>query len=178
VGFTFADLKAEIDSGYPVLLFMQNYNQTSRSIGSVTHVNPPIHSMLAYGYYLNNDIPYVRYRTSWASGNNSLHAWNSQIWEAAAALPVRGVIGFHPIPKLKRCVIAEGNLSLEWDGPGADLTILRWQLRIECIVTLSKCRSRLQHLILRGYHPCYCKTAYTVANCPSPAFFRLSLVTP
>src|SRR5262249_9543781 len=38
-GFTFNDLRTEIDNGYPVILFLQPTNQFSRTVGTMTNVN-------------------------------------------------------------------------------------------------------------------------------------------
>ncbi len=119
-GFTFTELKAEIDAGYPVLLFMQAFDQFSRSIFSDTGVNPIIHAMLAYGYVIDDEgNPYVRYRTSWASGDNQLSAWSPANWtpEQSLNLPLRGVIGYRPRPKLVGIQRVSGGLQLRWHGP-------------------------------------------------------------
>ena len=93
-------MKAEIDAGYPVLLFLQPTNQFSRSLPNMPRANPEIHGMLAYGYYINNSgVNYVRYKTSWGgSGDTKLSQWTGANWQAE--LPLRGVIGFHPLPKI------------------------------------------------------------------------------
>ena len=59
-GFSFADLKREIDSGFPVLLWLQPTNEFSRpldmgSINAMPHANPRTSTMLAYGYYVGDD---------------------------------------------------------------------------------------------------------------------------
>jgi len=119
-GFTFNDLKAEIDAGYPVLLFLQSNNEFSRSFPGMPRANPEMHGMLAYGYYLaDNGLNYVRYRTSWASGDNNLKSWDGNYWEAG--MPVRGLVGFHPLPKITSYNLINGQLTLQWDGPAARL---------------------------------------------------------
>ncbi len=119
-GFTFADLRAEIDAGYPVLLFMQPFGEFSRTVDGRPHQNPPIHGMLAYGYFVDDaGNEYVRYRTSWASGDRQFSTWTAEDWtpEEALNLPLRGVVGFHPRPKLTG--IERGNASwrFHWEGP-------------------------------------------------------------
>lgn len=120
-GFTFADLKAEIDAGYPVLLFLQDADKFSRSIGGMPRANPEIHGMLAYGYYIPDDgDPMVRYKTSWGgSGDRFLSKWGPQDWQAE--MPLRGVIGYHPLPKITRVTPSDGSLTIEWDGPSSVL---------------------------------------------------------
>ncbi len=119
-GFTFAELKAEIDAGYPVLLFMQAFGDFSRELSGIPRVNPIIHAMLAYGYFITDDgSPYVRYRTSWASGDNQFSPWDSSNWtpDQSLNLPLRGVIGYRPRPKLVRITPSSGGVHLRWHGP-------------------------------------------------------------
>ncbi len=119
-GFTFADLKAEIDSGHPVLLFMQPFDELSRTVFGRPNQNPNIHGMLAYGYLVDdNGDQYVRYRTSWASGDNQFSPWNDANWtpEGDLHLPLRGVIGFRPRPWITRIERTEAGVRLRWEGP-------------------------------------------------------------
>jgi hypothetical protein len=117
-GFTFADLKAEIDAGYPVLLFLQKNSEKSRRVGTMARANPPLHGMLAYGYLIKDSgHQFVRYRTSWASGDNVLSEWNGVDWQAD--LPVRGVIGFHPLPQIRSVTHAGQTATIKWEGPAA-----------------------------------------------------------
>ena len=119
-GFSFADLKREIDSGYPVLLFMQPFNQFSRAFGAMTNVNPAIHGMLAYGYDIpDSGPPYVVYRTSWGSGPCVVSPWTSSDWQAG--LPVRGVICYRPKPKVTQVARGTGTVTIQWHGPTAQL---------------------------------------------------------
>ncbi|MGA2864416.1 MAG: hypothetical protein ABSF95_08000 [Verrucomicrobiota bacterium] len=175
-GFTFNDLEAEIDAGYPVLLSLQSYTEMSRTVNSTPHVNPHIHSMLAYGYYVNNGVSYARYRTSWASGNNSMHAWTSALWEAN--LPVRGVIVYHPLPRLRQWQysLADGSLTLQWDGPAADLydAVHGTTRRVHGYVVETS--PSLSEPSFSAVSPVLTTNTYTVANYPSPAFFRVRLV--
>ena len=131
-GFTFDDMKAELDAGYPVLLFMQAYTEISRPNFSDgyfgdpiwTNANPEIHGMLAYGYFIDDSgTQYVRYRTSWATGDANLSVWTSDDWtpEGQLNLPVRGVIGFHPLPKITSVKTGAGSVTLQWDGPEAQV---------------------------------------------------------
>ncbi len=122
-GFTFADLKAEIDAGYPVLLFLQNTNQMSRALGGMPRANPLIHAFLAYGYFVNDTgRQYVRYKNSWgSSGVNSLAEWGPAYWYPNLALNVRGVIGYHPMPTITSITRTNGSVTVKWDGPSARL---------------------------------------------------------
>jgi len=119
-GFRFEDLKSEIDRGYPVLLFMQAFQTYSRTVQGRDHVNPTMHGMLAYGYLIEDDgTRYVRYRTSWASGDFSFSVWNSDNWtpEGILNLPLRGVIGFHPVPTITSATPVSEGLKLQWHAP-------------------------------------------------------------
>ncbi len=123
-GFSFQDLKAEIDSGYPVLLFMQDFTRFDRTVRGRAHANPTIHGMLAYGYTISDEgTPFVRYRTSWASGNFNFSEWNSANWtpEGILNLPLRGVIGFHPKPKITSVIMTPEGLHLRWHAPRSTL---------------------------------------------------------
>jgi hypothetical protein len=127
-GFSFADLKAEIDAGYPVLLFMQPYDQLSRRLGGQSGQNPQIHALLAYGYVIDDTgAGYVRYRTSWASGDTQFNVWTSDNWtpNGELNLPLRGVIGYHPLPRLVEVTRDAGSVRLRWHGP---MSVLRDEL--------------------------------------------------
>ncbi|MFO1501250.1 MAG: hypothetical protein U1G07_23150 [Verrucomicrobiota bacterium] len=121
-GFTFEDMKAEIDAGYPVLLFLQRYDQLSRALPGMPRANPEMHGMLAYGYYITDDGDVrVRYKTSWgSSGDLTLSRWTSAYWQAE--LPVRGVIAYHPLPRITQMRRTGGALTVEWEGPDSVLT--------------------------------------------------------
>jgi hypothetical protein len=130
-GFTFENLKAEIDAGYPVMLFLQNPGEFSRSLPGMPRANPEVHGMLAYGYYVTDDgANRVRYRTSWASGDLSFAVWGPQDFEAAISL--RGVVGYHPLPQIKSVSPDGDNLKVTWDGPSStvnfngSLTPVHW----------------------------------------------------
>ena len=119
-GFTFADLKAEIDAGYPFMLFLQNPNEFNRTVLGVPHENPLVHGMIAYGYVVTDDgAQYVRYRTSWGSGDFSFAQWGSQQFEVNLSL--RGVVGFHPLPQIKSVTPGAAGVDIEWDGPSSTL---------------------------------------------------------
>lgn len=123
-GFTFEDLKSEIDAGYPVLLYLQPTSELSRTLGGQSRVNPDIHGMLAYGYRIEDDgTRFVRFRTSWGSGDFVFAVWGPEPWTPLGILnfPLRGVVGYHPKPKI-RSVSREGaNLVLRWDASEANL---------------------------------------------------------
>ena len=121
--------------------------------------------MLAYGYYITDSgTPYVRYMTSWASGPNVLSRWGPQIWQAS--LPVRGVIGYHPLPKIRQYSMSAGNLFLQWDGPAADL----YDSSVGAVTRV--------HAYVVEVSPSLTTNIFIIQNAPTPAFFRVRLVKP
>ena len=117
-GFTYSDLKAEIRAGRPVLLFMQPAGELSRSVAGVSGVNPGIHGMLAYGYWVNDDgTEYVRYRTSWARGDQMLSPWTAAPWlPGTLDFPLRGVIAYQPLPRIRSIRREGAEVVIAWDG--------------------------------------------------------------
>lgn len=126
-GFTFGDLRAEIDAGYPVLVFLQNYNQTYRSITNPTSMpkaNPDIHGMLVYGYQAYGapfSFTNVYCRTSWGSGDDITYNWAPTPWVLNGGLSVRGVIGFRPRPRIRSLSLKGPEVTITWDGPASQL---------------------------------------------------------
>jgi len=121
-GFTYADVKAEILAGYPVLCMLQPTNEFSRYIGTMTNANPEIHGVMIYGLLDDPSSGYVSnvlIRTSWASGGEQAMPWSLSPW--LGLWPVRGVIGFHPKPKVRRITRSGGNVTLTWEGPSSQL---------------------------------------------------------
>lgn len=120
-GFTFEDLKAEIDAGYPVLMFLQDVRGKWRDFSDAARINPLIHGILAYGYLIGEDgTQHVRYRSSFASGDSQFGIWNSNtIWHSIA--PLRGVIGYHPQPQITSVTEEGGQITVHWHGPNAEL---------------------------------------------------------
>jgi hypothetical protein len=122
-GFTFEDIKAEINAGYPLMVFLQPVNQTSRSLPGMTRANPAIHGVLIYGYqeYPEFGAQLVYLQSSW--GNSSIYpfqGWTSTPW-LSTGLSVRGVIGFRPKPRI-RSISRNGNsIALAWDGPSSQV---------------------------------------------------------
>ena len=123
-GFTYDDVKAEINAGYPVLCFLQNNGNYSEPVGSIPNANPEIHGVMIYGYFSDPSTGRdkgIIIRTSWASGGSQQE---QTVWTAAAWLglfPVRGVIGFHPKPKVTDFSRAGGKIVLNWHGPSAQV---------------------------------------------------------
>jgi hypothetical protein len=118
-GFTFEDLKAEINAGYPMMLFLQS-SGFNRPFQFMAHGNPVVHGMIATGYVtLDDGSRYVRYRTSWGEGDH-LHRWTADPWEIQE-LSLRGIIGFHPKPKITTIKKGAEGVSVKWDGPAATL---------------------------------------------------------
>ena len=104
-GFTFEDLKAEINAGYPLMVFLQDYDEYFRNLSGMNRGNPEIHGMMIYGYkeYPEQGINYVHVRTSWGSGNRE-ESWGPDDWVplgGGIVLKPRGVIGFRPKPRIR-----------------------------------------------------------------------------
>jgi len=120
VGFTFEQLRAEIDAGYPVMLFLQNHDVTFRSLPGMERANPSVHGMLAYGYViLDSGERMVRYKSSWGgSGDNLIRLWGPHVWEAM--LQLKGVIGYHPLPVIRSFSRVGDTLELKWHGPSSE----------------------------------------------------------
>jgi len=179
-GFTFADLKNEIDSGYPVLLFLQAYNVYSRQVAPGLNVNPEIHAMLAFGYSSSSSANYVTFKTSWAQGNG-MRIWNAQSWVSGATLPVRGMIGYRPLPEIRRWSAEGANLFLEWDGPASD----RYYSDGVGPATTNRVHGYIVEAAtsgtLQSFDPVssvLLTNRFTLTNCPSPAYVRVRLVRP
>jgi hypothetical protein len=141
-GFTYENMKAEIDDGYPVLLFLQPRGDLSRSLGNMPRANPDIHGIMVYGYVedpssgINKGI---RIRTSWGSGDGYIEEFdNVEVGILRGyGYYIRGVIGFHPKPKVSKLTRSGDNITIEWDGPSSELydeitgtttTVHRYQL--------------------------------------------------
>lgn len=128
-GFTFNDLKAEIDAGYPVLLFLQNYYTLSRELPgppAMNRANPELHGMLAYGYdeyspseWFPSGLRQVYFRNSWAASDPIVLPWDASWILLGESLPLRGIIGYHPKPKIRQFTRDGENLTIRWDGPSA-----------------------------------------------------------
>ena len=184
-GFTFADLKAEIDAGYPVLLFMQSWPEKYRSVGSMARANPEIHGMLAYGYRYGHDGDggklWVHLRTSWASGDTQYYPWDGSGWLdwTGYYMPPRGAISYHPLPRIMDIKRANGQLTLRWDGPASELydadnhafTQLHWYV-VEMATSLTA----------GGFAPVAAAATEHELTLPEPAgqavFLRVKLVPP
>src|SRR6185295_17513640 len=98
------------------------------ALGTMTNANPEIHAMLAYGYEDASafGVRNVYVRTSWGSGEGVYHTWNTDPRLAGdTPLQVRGVIGFHPHPRIRSIErnTNAGTVTLNWDGPSSVLSL-------------------------------------------------------
>ena len=124
-GFTFEDLKAEINAGYPLMVFLQDYNEYSRNLPGMARGNPEIHGMTIYGYqeFPEFGVNYVYCRTSWGSGGaDRMYSWGPDNWvplPGGIGLSPRGVIGFRPKPRIRSIERSAGELTIHWDGPSS-----------------------------------------------------------
>jgi hypothetical protein len=114
-------LKAEIDAGFPVLLYLQKAGQFSRPVNGMERANPLVHGMVAYGYLTSGGVPRVRYRTSWGSGDFVFAQWGPDPFEVGLSL--RGVVAFHPMPKIREVVKETEGVRIRWDGPASTLSM-------------------------------------------------------
>jgi hypothetical protein len=175
-GFTFEDLKAEIDAGYPVMLFLQNPDEFNRPVPGMARANPEVHGMLAYGYYVTDDgVQRVRYHTSWGDSELSFAIWGPDHLEAEMSL--RGVIGFRPLPQIKAVTPEGNNLKIQWDGPSS-IVNLNGDLKSAHWYVLEKCDS----LDGGSFTPVTDASTNLEASIPNTAnaraFFRVRLVNP
>lgn len=180
-GFTFEDLKAEIDTGYPVLVFLQDYDQFSRTIQGTPRVNPEIHGVLIYRYEESFGVNSVYLRTSWGSGDNYRRVWTAHPWfgELGPDLSVRGVIGFRPKPRLRSISRDGTTVTLTWDGPSSQVydawagttnTVHRYQVERSPTLTPPAWKPV-------GEPTTSLTTSFT-ACCDNSGFFRVSLLGP
>ncbi len=177
-GFTFNDLKAEIDAGFPVLLFLQSFTQNSRAMppGSATgmpRANPASHAVLAHGYYIADDgTLMVHNRTSFSDdprNENRIRTLN---------VPIRGAIAYHPKPKITSVTRANGNVTLTWDGPASELydNITGITTPVHRY-TVERAPALNQPFAAIG-SPTTDHSATISDCCGTSAFFRVSLITP
>ncbi len=124
-GFTFEDVKQEIEAGYPFLVFLQDYNEFYRSFTGMPRGNPEIHGMMVYGYQefelpeFNVTLRNVRCRTSWGSGD-AIYAWTADPW-VNGFLSVRGIIGYRPKPKVMQIRREGAQITISWQGPASQV---------------------------------------------------------
>jgi hypothetical protein len=182
-GFSFEDLKAEINAGYPVLVFLQDYNQFYRSFTGMSRGNPEIHGMMVYGYRENPDfgVNYAHCRTSWASGDDIYYAWGPAPWVPGPGvnLSVRGVIGYHPKPKIRSITRKGTEVTMSWDAPSSQLydslamtsnSVHRLQIQRSATVNPSAW--------VNVGSPTTARTLTFTDCCKSSAFFRVWLLGP
>ncbi|MBL9135966.1 MAG: hypothetical protein JNK85_08865 [Verrucomicrobiales bacterium] len=181
-GYTFEQLRAEIDAGYPVLLFMQGYGEFSRALGGYPKVNPIIHAMLAYGYFIDDTgTPYVRYRTSWATGDFELSPWTAESWTPSGELdlPLRGVIGYRPRPRIVEFRRSSGGWILRWHGPSSVLHDEEAQTDTSTHWYTVERADRLEAAEWRTVAGPVSSLETTLPDCcDGPVFFRLRLSGP
>lgn len=176
-GFTFEDLKREIDAGYPVMLFLQGFVDSSRSLPGMRRANPDVHGMVAYGYLVTEDgFKYARYKTSWgSSGDNRLRSWNSAFWEAF--LPVRGVIGYHPLPRVTQVTRTSDSITLKWHGPSSTLYNLLSQTSVQVHRYVVERSASFDHADFQPVsEPTTALEATLPKCCDDTAFFRVRLL--
>lgn len=112
-GFTFEDLRAEIDAGYPVMLYLQTPGYTNS-----TGFNPGIHAVVAAGYSVNSGTTNVILRWGWSALTNqwSTREWTTNCYYTTYNLYLRGVIGFRPKTRLNTVSNDGTVMHFSWDG--------------------------------------------------------------
>lgn len=116
-GFTFNDLRREIDAGRPLLLFLQE-NSYARANG----YNPDIHAFYAVGYEITAaGVQRVRVRDGWTHNVNFYRVinWNASPFFSVGSihLYLRGVIGLNLKASVTNVVMSETEAIFEWLGP-------------------------------------------------------------
>ncbi len=177
-GFGYNDLKAEIDAGYPVLIFLQDYPEKWRPIDGIPRANPSIHGMLATGYYIDDaGTQFVRARTSWALGDQ-YYRWTSASWVSWTPLPVRGVIAFHPLPRILSFEVKGEEISLHWEGPDAEVfDKIEQTARKAHWYVLEKATALNPGDFTPVAPPTTARELTVSACCPGTAFYRLRVVS-
>jgi len=177
-GFTYDDVKAEIDAGYPVLCFLQPTTQFSRNLAPMPNANPDIHGVMIYGYITDSQSGVdnsVVIRTSWGSGDRIIMQWSASNW--LGLFPVRGVIGFHPKPKVTRVARTSDSFTISWDGPSSQLrdeiagtTTDVHHYQVERSTTLNPAAFKAVGSITTGH------TMTLPDCCDGMAFYRVKLI--
>ncbi len=177
-GFTFADLKAEIKAGYPVMLFLQNPTPLSRALPGMPRANPTVHGMIAYGFFETDEgDQFVRYRTSWASGDFSFARWLPQVWEVG--LTLRGVVGFHPLPRITQIKQEESQITIAWDGPSSMVKDSIAETTNPAHWYVVEKSDSLAPAQFQAISEPVSELQSTITNCcEGKAFFRVKLMTP
>lgn len=115
-GFTFEDVRREIDAGRPILLHLQEQAYVASD-----GYNPDIHAFVIVGYEITSSgTQRVRVRTGWSANLNDFQTWT---WTNQAFVPwgtslyPRGVIGIRPKSVVTNVVVDGNTVSIEWLGP-------------------------------------------------------------
>ncbi len=184
-GFTYQDVIAEIEAGYPVLVLLQDYDVFYRSVDQMPRANPNLHGMLIYGYYLDDSgTPRVYIRNSWGDSSfDPLRIWRATTWAPSLGngYPVRGVIGFHPKPRITSCRRVGDGVEIEWQGPSARLQdvesgetrSLHWYV-VEACEAFEATDKGFRPVT----EPATALSAVIRAEAAAAAFYRVRLVTP
>lgn len=120
-GFTFEDLRCEIDAGRPVLLHLQEH-----AYAGADGFNPDIHAFVAVGYVVSSGLKQVRVRTGWSDNVNDYQFWewttNQAFVPWGNPLYPRGAIGFRLNSIVTRFALNSTTGCCEWIGPLAVVT--------------------------------------------------------
>jgi hypothetical protein len=122
-GFSFEDIKVEINAGYPVLLLLQKHGDFSRNLPGLDRANPNVHAVLVHGYVesVDSGVQAVRFKTSWGQGDYFAQWEDSVNFIFGLGLPMRGAITYRPQPKITSLEQIGNQIRLRWEGPNAVL---------------------------------------------------------
>lgn len=182
-GFTYRDLIAEIEAGYPVIAHLQDYTKYSRALPGMARANPVLHAMVIYGYHLDDEgIERVYVRNGWGSSQfDPYRVWDARTWAPTLSgpYPVRGVIAYHPKPRITSIRANGGQLELEWHGPAARLQDVENGVTRSLHWYVVEASTELEAGRFEGItDPSTERTATVPLTAPEGAFFRVRLVPP
>lgn len=141
--------------------------------------NPEIHGLLIYGYQAYDGFGTNAYvRDSWG-GDEEHRNWSPVPWVAGGSLSLRGLIGFHPKPRMRSLAFDGANVTVRWDGPASQLydtltgtTILPHRYQLERSLTLDPPDFQ------PGGSPTTDLTITLPECCTDAAYYRVELLPP
>ncbi len=138
-GFTFEDLMKEIVPDNPVAALPAKITiQLSRSLPGMARANPNIHGPARLRLHVSDSgqtICALQDKLGGAAVKTLCRKWNAAPWQAD--LPVRGVIGFHPLPRITNLSRESGGLDSRVGSPffhSDDATLARETIELHSYV--------------------------------------------
>lgn len=177
-GFTFEDLRAEIDAGFPVMLILQKPTEFNRPLFGMPRANPLVHAVVAYGYHITDSgVQYARFRTGWGDGDLIFAEWGPQPFVEQIDLPLRGVVGYRPLPKIKQITRAGRALTIKWEGPAGFVQPAELPLPEEAHWYVIERSPSLSAPNFTAVMPPTAGREATFSEAGSEAFYRIRLLT-